>query len=226
MRKKQEKTSTFRVHAPSPKSTMPVTVRTEYPATAIARTAGSRGAGYTSSNQASSSSRATDGHRPRARGQENGGGASSEPKMARRASDAKGLQGSRCGHRYPNTAWTKARPTQTSVQTARGRGFERGSRLPAKPAAISTTRRVAAAALVPRTRRGTGKQRHCADSIPRRSESARSHATARKDAATAAVPPAWKSPVGRSMTKPRSPACASAAGAAARRSRTVANLPD
>ena len=74
MRKKQEKTSTFRVHARSPKSTMPVTVRTEYPATATARMAGSRGAGYTSSNQASSRRRATDGHRPRARGQENGGG--------------------------------------------------------------------------------------------------------------------------------------------------------
>ena len=44
---------------------------------------------------------------------------------------------------------------------------------------------------------------------------ARIETATRNDTATAIVPPAWKSPVGSSMMKPRSPAWARAAGAAA-----------
>ena len=45
IRKKRAKISTFRPHAPFPNSTIPATVKIEYPATTTARIAGSCGAG-------------------------------------------------------------------------------------------------------------------------------------------------------------------------------------
>ena len=215
IRKNREKISTLRVHAASPNRTIPATVKTEYPATATARIAGSRGAGKTSSNHAKSSSRTTAGQAPSASGQASNPSSSSVVRRRiRRARRANAVQGLRCGHTSPSTACTKVSPTQSSVHTASGRGFTRGSRLPARPATTRATSTTDAAAFDAGTCSISGNSRHRVDSMARRSAAPRIRMTTRNDTATANVPAAWKSPVGSSRMKPRSPACARTGGAA------------
>ena len=151
------------------------------------------------------------------------------PKTTRRTGRASAVHGLTSGHTLPRTAWTKVRPTQSKVHTVNGSGFASGSRLPASPAAMSTRSTTDAAAFEPGMRqatrrstrrtahRGTGNNRHRADWMARRSAAPRNRMTTRNDTATAAVPAAWKSPVGSSRMKPRSPACPNAGDAVAAR---------